>query len=228
MYQARAAVFCAAVAFLLLLATPQALAQESEWGIAREYDANYGSQVQRGEVGVTCVGSGAGFVFDDLWQGIQSDSGWIEVGTSFCDSGDPAAKWVWARYTPAYGYYESVIQRNIAIGPSHTFKIHNYADDIWRVYIDGGLKVSLIGYGNGSTANSADVGLEVTSNRMDSTQYYTYESQLTAWSSRASSGSWAGMDYCRDTDTRIYPKWISATSWRHTLNYSASQSTCSS
>jgi len=148
------------------------------------------------------------------------------VGTSYCDSGDPNAKWVWGRYTTSGGYYEAVIQRNILVGSTHRFKIKNYSGGNWRVYIDGSTKVSLFGYGAGSASNSADVGLEVSPSRMASTQSYTYEDYLVAWSTFANVDFWSGMDACADTDSAIYPKWILAYRWRHTLNVNATQSSC--
>jgi len=212
--------------FLLAFALP-ALAV-NEYGVATETSANYGSEVRRIEVAVTCVGTGSGFVFDDLWQGIQGDDGWIEIGTEHCASGDPNPRWVWANYLPGAGYYESVLQRNVAVNTTHTFKVWNFSGAHWRVYIDGYSYASAFGFGAGSTANSADVGLEVTQSRMNSTQTYTYESYLRAWSVQGTSQAWSGQDSCTDTDAKIYTKWITAVSWRHTLNVSATQSTCSS
>ena len=219
----RIAVFVSGTLAVLPIST--AALGANEYGTATENTANYGSKVTRTEVGVSCVGTGAGFVFDDLWQGIQDDSGWIEVGTSYCDAGDPAAKWVYAYYTPSTGYAELVLQRNVSVGTSHDFKIENPSDDKWNVKIDGDTKVSLVGFGNGSTLNSADVGLEVL-NRMSSTQFHTYESDLKAWFTRTADNPWAGMDACTDTDSKIYPAWVSANEWRHTLNVSASESGC--
>jgi hypothetical protein len=198
----------------------------NEYGIATEFDANYGSQVYRYERGVRCAGSGPGFVFNDLWQGISSDLGWIEVGTSHCDEGDPAPKWVWARYLPDIGYYESIIQRGIRVDEGHTFKIWSHSDGNWRIIIDGSVKVSLFGYGSGYEGNSADVGLEVTDSRMGSVQMATHEDLLLAWSARATVAAWSGRDRCRDTDARIYPRWVADDEWRHALNWSTTVSAC--
>lgn len=187
------------------------------YGIGHEFDANFGMQATRVETAVTCVGTGSGFVFDDMWQGIQDDTGWIEVGTSFCDSGANAAKWVWARDTTADGYYESVIQYNVSVGNTNTFKIWNYTTSYWQVYINGSVKASG-NYGAGSTSNSADVGLEVTPSRIGSTQNSTSENGLLAWKVQGSSQAWSGADSCSDTSSHIYPEWISYTWWRHGLN----------
>lgn len=208
-----------------LLLTLASAAQANDYGTGTEYDANFGAQATRIETAVTCVGSGAGFVFDDMWQGIQGDAGWIEVGTSFCDLGANAAKWIWARYTPALGYYESVILYNVQVGTTNTFKIWNYTTTYWQVYINGGVKASG-NYGAGSTSNSADVGLEVTSSRINSTQNSTSETNLLAWKVQGSSQAWSGADACLDTSARIYPQWISYTWWRHGLNAVYPQSAC--
>ena len=214
-----------AIATSLLLLTEAIAVNANQYGTGHENSANYGMQATRIERAVTCVGTGAGFVFDDQWQGVQDDVGWVEVGTSFCDQGAPAAKWVWARYTPSLGYYESVIQYNITIGTTHTFKIYNYNQGYWGVYIDGTRKVSG-NYGAGSTSNTADVGLEVTDSRINSTQNTTSETNLYAWSTQSSASSWSGADSCRDTSSHIYPQWIAYDWWRHTLNVVASQSAC--
>jgi len=208
-----------------LILAISATALGNEYGTAIENTGNWGSRLTRTEVGVSCVGTGVGFVFDDLWQGIQEDTGWIEVGTSYCDAGDPAAKWVYAYYTESTGYAELVLQRNVSVGSTHTFKIKNPSENKWNVKIDGVTKVSLVGFGNGSNLNSAEVGLEV-SNRMNSTQFHTYESTLKAWFTRTNVNPWSGMDACSDSHARIYPAWVSANEWRHTLNVSASESAC--
>jgi hypothetical protein len=210
--------------FLLLGFSSPALA-DRDYGIAREFAADYDSQVTRTEGAVTCVGTGTGFVFNDLWQGTENDRGWIEVGTSYCDPGDPNAKWVWAWNSPSSGYYESVLQRNVPLGTTHTFKIHNHYRRRWRVSIDGATRANVDHYVPGGTGNSADVGLEVL-NRMNSTQAYQLETGLRAWTSRASSQYWSGRDDCVDTDADIYPKWLGDTYWRHTLNNPMSESAC--
>lgn len=211
----------------IVLAGTASLASANEYGVATEFSANFGAQTVRVDGSVTCAGGGAGFVFNDLWQGIQDDSGWLEVGTSWCDAGDPAAKWVWARYTQSAGYYEAVIQRNVSTGPNaHTFKIWNYAGPSWRIYIDGAIKVTFIGLGSGTAANSADVGLEVTPSRMGSIGNSTTHSSLTAWSAQGGSAPWSGQDFCHDTDPDIYPRWVLPTQWRHTLNINLPVSAC--
>lgn len=211
----------------LALVTVATLVSANQYGIATEASANYGSELTRAEVPVTCVGTGGGFVFNDMWQGVQSNAGWIEVGTSYCDAGNPAAKWVWARYTPALGYYESVIQYNSPSG-THKFKIWNYYTTNWAVYINDSAKAYPINLGAGSSGNSTDVGLEVTDSRIGSTQNATYSSLLKAWSTQPT-GAWAywsGQDACSDTSSHIYPKWIVDSQFRNSLNVSLSQSTC--
>jgi hypothetical protein len=78
-----------------MLVAPMVVAA-NYYGTGDELAGNWGSQVTRLEVPVTCSGSGSGFVFDDLWQGVQNDAGWVEIGTSFCDQDDIYSKWVYA------------------------------------------------------------------------------------------------------------------------------------
>lgn len=196
----------------------------NEYTTATEQSADYGSQVTRTDNAVTCTGSGTGFVFSDLWQGIQDDDGWIEVGTSYCDYGDTAAKWVWARKTSSGSYYESVLKRNTSLA-SHTFKIKNTTGGFWNVYIDGTTYVTAANHTG--FANSADVGLEVTSSRMSSTQSATYEGSLLAWISTTYAQSWSGEDSCYRSSSLMSGKWITSSLWRHSLNVSGySNSTC--
>lgn len=210
---------------MAILAYP-ALASANDYGVATELSADNGAELQRIEISVTCIGTGSGFVFDDMWQGIQDDAGWIELGTSFCDQGDPNAKWIWARYTPSWGYLEGVIQRNVATGWNNVFKIWNYSGGNWKAYINGSERQGFFGYGAGSDANSATVGLEVTASRINSTQAATYETSLKAWSTPTTWAYWAGRDACDDTSTHIYPKWITDQSWRHSLNSTLPVSSC--
>lgn len=120
----------------------------------------------------------------------------------------------------------SIIQRDIQTNEGHTFKIWSHSDGNWRIYIDGSIKVSLLGYGSGYAGNSADVGLEVTASRMGSIQMAVYEDLLLAWSTRATAAPWSGRDTCRDTDAKIYPRWISDDEWRHALNWSTTETAC--
>lgn len=166
-------------------------------------------------------------MFDDLWQSVKDATGWIEVGTSFCDQGSPAAKWVYAYYTPATGYYESVIQYNIPTGTTHKFKIRNYSTTYWAVYIDDSAKASGLNFGYGGSVNRADVGLDVTPSRISSTQDSTSETGLLNWKTSTWVQSWSGADYCRDSSSHIYPQWIGYDWWRHSLNVSLPVSSCS-
>jgi hypothetical protein len=209
----------------LLLFIAPSLALARDYGIAHENSANYGMQLTRTEVGVNCQGSGSGFVFNDMWQGIQDDAGWIELGTSYCDPGNSSRWYVYARYTPAGGYTETVIDYDAPSG-THTFKIWNYSGVYWSLSVDGRQLGVYNGGAGGASGNSADVGLEVTSSRINSTQNATHEVYLKAWSSRNTMSSWSGRDSCSDTSSHIYPAWIYDFQWRHSLNVSMSQSSC--
>jgi hypothetical protein len=211
---------------LFLFIVPSLAANQH--GIGHENAANYGVQLVRNEVAVTCQGTGSGFVFNDMWQGIQDDAGWIELGTSYCDPGNTSRWYVYARYTPAWGYTETVIDYDAPSG-QHTFKIWNYGGTggvYWNMSVDG-LQLGLYNGGAaGSAGNSADVGLEVTDSRINSTQGHTYNTQLKAWSARNTSVAWSGRDSCADTSSKIYSRWWTDTQWLNSLNTPLTESSC--
>ena len=217
-----------AIALILAVfnAPASVFAVTNYYGTGHEESADYGSQVTRSDGTVTCTGTGSGFVFDDLWQGTATDTGWIEIGSSYCDVLHPLDKWVWAYFKIPNTYYESVLTYSPPNpASSHTYKIWNSYGGIWGIYIDGATWVTLNGiFPGGSSFNSADVGLEVTPSRINSHQAWTAFNSLRAWTTQSTSASWSGNDDCRDTSSHIYPAWLSNTSFRTALNYSQSTS----
>ena len=223
----RVALVAAMVLVLFAVGVGNALAtHDHEYSVGTENSADYGSQVKRIDKATTCPGSGAGFVFNDMWQGTENDESWIEVGTSFCDWEDDDAKWIYAEYSSGV-YWEAVLKWNTSLA-NHTMKIINInSSGRWDVIIDGTLRAivyNMVGFNN-----STDVGLEVTPSRMNSVQPAVYNRYLRYWYTRSSSNSWAGEDACRRTDNDFSGKWISANKWRTTLNTSGySNSSCNS
>lgn len=197
----------------------------NDYSIAREFSADYGSYTVRADQAVTCVGSGSGFVFNDLWQGTENDAGWVEVGTSYCDAADARPKFVWAYRRSNGYYYEQVAQYNVGNG-TRSFLIQSpNADGTWKIYIGGTFIAQVTGM-NGYQ-NSADVGLEVTASRMSSTVPATYSDYLRAYTTRSNYSLWSGMDACSRTSAAMSGRWISSSNWRHSLNVSGlSNSSC--
>lgn len=195
--------------------------------IGHEKAANWGSHLRRAETSVTCriTGTADSFVFHDLWQGTRGDIGWVEVGTSYCDPGSWFRTWVQARYDPALNpsYKEYDIPGTPPIpGVNVVFKIQNSSGSIWKVLINGSTKGSFDMLAGGSTANSADVGLEVTPNATTSTVPQVKNRVLRRRKTSSTTyTSWNGQEPGQ-VESPLVGCYSSDTVWRQALNSSPS------
>lgn len=210
-----------AIALIGVAQEPAGAHTDRRYATGTETSSNYGTASTRNDQSVTCSGSGEGFVFHDMWQGVQADAGWVEAGTSYCDSGDPAAKYVWAYRSSSGTYYENVLSRNVPLNQDVNWKITNPNGSKWEVYINGSVRATVVGLSDGSfAANTADVGLEVHPNRYNSvvpasTVHKNLDFQATMGGNWT---DWSGRDTCHDDRSPAQGAWASSVEWKYSYN----------
>ncbi len=177
------------------------------YAIGTEFSANIGVLQTRNELGAIINCSG-GFIYSGEWQGVEADTGWVEVGTAICKAGSSTPDW-WSAASYAYlcnlsqtCYKESRLRTNVGQN-SHNYKTVRSglsgSSATYTVAIDNTDGRDWSNIDNFSTGdNTADVGME-SDNTGAISSIITHQSLQNDIGS--SWNSWSGQDDCTTDNT---------------------------